>query len=113
MAIEYEIDITTQGNELNIETTENELSVESQELELTLSRIGPQGPPGESSDIFFSNIEILSAGSNPTTQPSEWSQEYPGGTVVYYMAIRPHDEAAWEVVGFSCYVNSRSTSTSY
>ena len=100
MAIEYEIDITSNGNELNIDTTANELNVESQELELTLSRTGAQGPPGESSDIFFSNTSNLTPGSNPDTQPSEWSQDYDEGTLVFYMAIRPHDEAAWEVVGF-------------
>ena len=53
MAIEYEIDITTQGNELNIETSPNELNITSERIELTLSRTGAQGPGGAATATPF------------------------------------------------------------
>ena len=51
---DIEIDIVGGGIEIDISPTDIEVEIESNDVDITLSRIGPQGPPGESSDIFFS-----------------------------------------------------------
>ena len=93
----------TPERQMNVEFSGDDFTVninQERPLIVNFGDVSFQGPVGDSAEIWFSSSETLPSGSNPTTDPTNWSQEYPDETVVYFMGILPHGEAEWEIVGF-------------